>query len=233
MRSCSVLGCEAKYFAKGFCKPHYYSSVANPGRRRNLCSIPECPEPVRARGLCNNHYRKSPEYTSTVRVCRKCGKSYIGACKSCHARIEAIRRAKLSPEERAAHLQKLREWNSQFRTSLSRQPLERQVYYWAKRIIKRSSKGGRYQSRSVVPLDTLIALALKGKERFPYMNFSSTRGIDKTADIASLDKVNPKGQYEVGNIRVVPLWLNMAKCDLTERGFASRLKHYLSQKKGV
>jgi hypothetical protein len=169
-----------------------------------------------------------------VRICTKCKRSYTGfTCKVCHAKRESNRRARFNPQERAAHLLKLREWGSNFRKTLSKRPLEKQVYYWAKRVLKRASKGGRYQSRSVIPLDTLVTLALKGLERFPYMNFSSTRGVDKIADRASLDRVSPKIQYEVGNIRVVPLWLNMAKCDLTDGEFTLRLKKYIAQKKGV
>lgn len=230
MVGCSVPCCKLRHYAKGLCKSHYYKISTNPGRKRNPCSIPECSKSVYANGLCMSHYRKSPAFTSTTRICRKCGAPYTKACKPCHAKKEANRRARLSPEKRAARLQGLKEWNSNFRKTLSSKPLEKQVYYWAKRVLKRASKGGQYQSRSVIPLDVLITIALRGLRRFPYMNFSSTQRVDKIADRASLDRIDPKGQYEIINIRVVPLWLNMAKCDLTDGEFESRLKQYLAQK---
>lgn len=232
MRECSILGCAGEHFAKGFCKSHYYSASTNPSRKHNICSRSKCSRVVHAKGLCATHYRKLPEVMSRVRTCSKCSSSYTGAnCKTCHSKRESTRRAKFNPQERENHLQKHRKWHSKFRRTLNKRPIEKQAHYWAKRTLKRALTGGRYQSRSIVPLNTLITLALKGLKKFPYMNFSSIRGVDKIADRASLDKINPKGQYLVDNIRVVPLWLNMAKCDLTESEFKSRLKQYLTQKR--
>lgn len=63
---CSVEGCEAKHYCKGYCRPHYTRWTRNgdplvtrkPGRPRRYCTIDGCDDPQVGQGLCDRHYRR-------------------------------------------------------------------------------------------------------------------------------------------------------------------------------
>ena len=230
-RLCSATGCKSKHYARGLCRSHYGISTR---KKPKVCKVKGCTRSARARGVCGAHYNKLPHMVGREKKCSKCKKPHTGTsnlCKGCHAETEKERRKNLGPQEKELKLQKQRDWYANFRSTLSSKPLNKQVYYWAKRTLKRS-KESRFQTRSAIPLKTLIKLALTGFRKFPYMTFSSKQTEEKIADRASLDRIDPTKGYEVLNIRVVPLWLNMAKCDLTDKEFKDRLLTFLNTKPG-
>lgn len=60
-RTCTVDGCEGKFYAKGWCSRHYYRNyhTGSPlGRMKSTdpCSVEGCGVQVSAKGLCLSHY---------------------------------------------------------------------------------------------------------------------------------------------------------------------------------
>ena len=100
MNKCKIDFCGKKYYAKGFCGPHYqknrrygdplYGGSKNsdlPGFRDpdRVCSVEGCDNKHDARGFCSSHYRKymayGTPYGTFKRVERKCS---IEGCENKH-----------------------------------------------------------------------------------------------------------------------------------------------------
>lgn len=70
MKKCSVVGCDQKHYAKGYCKKHYrrflkYGDPLAGGRwykhikaSEQVCSVDGCNNLVQARGWCSKHYKR-------------------------------------------------------------------------------------------------------------------------------------------------------------------------------
>lgn len=66
--NCSVEGCEAKHYAKGWCRSHW-RRMYQYGRLekvialvRGNCTIDGCDKKIKAHGLCKNHYHTLRTY---------------------------------------------------------------------------------------------------------------------------------------------------------------------------
>lgn len=64
-RVCSVEGCEAKHYGRGYCSLHYVRVIrygmppeGSPPREPDVCSIKGCGRIVLARGWCSAHYQR-------------------------------------------------------------------------------------------------------------------------------------------------------------------------------
>lgn len=91
MKICSVLGCENKFRARGFCAYHYqrFRSTEEfctlPAPVKATCSVPGCDKEHKARGYCDKHYQtfqrhgepeggrpKMTPRTDGLKVCSNC-----------------------------------------------------------------------------------------------------------------------------------------------------------------
>jgi len=67
MKVCSEEGCDKKYYAKSFCRNHYYRKFrASRAKGRTVffpekCQLEGCDEKHRSKGLCEKHYSKEYE----------------------------------------------------------------------------------------------------------------------------------------------------------------------------
>lgn len=72
MRTCQIAGCQANYYAKGFCLKHYHKNrmqqKENPTAVANMetaaaveraCKVPGCDKKYYAKGFCASHYQKN------------------------------------------------------------------------------------------------------------------------------------------------------------------------------
>lgn len=60
-KQCSVPFCSNRYYAKGYCRHHYYfvTRYGNPDTKQPIpktCTYEGCTEPHHAKGLCEKHY---------------------------------------------------------------------------------------------------------------------------------------------------------------------------------
>lgn len=75
----------------------------------------------------------------------------------------------------------------------------------------------------------VVALAIEAKKRFPYMVFRGVKFTDSKARYASIDRIDSSKDYsDITNIQILPLWLNMAKADLSENELKVYMQHYLN-----
>lgn len=66
MKTCSVVLCSKKHYARGFCRYHYNmwrkenaAVIAyDKSTRSTVCSVDGCAKKVKSRGLCEQHYRR-------------------------------------------------------------------------------------------------------------------------------------------------------------------------------
>src|SRR5258706_2949867 len=68
MRVCSVDGCDAKYFCKGYCKKHYESMRVYGYTHRVfplVCQVEGCSQGVLAKGYCEVHYSRMRKWGTT------------------------------------------------------------------------------------------------------------------------------------------------------------------------
>lgn len=87
--TCSVVGCERPYLAKGFCQLHYrrWNATGRPGPanltrvRGRLCSVDGCQRKHTANGLCSMHLQRKKK-TGCVGSAEK----MIGRCPGCVTR---------------------------------------------------------------------------------------------------------------------------------------------------
>jgi len=92
-KKCSIIGCENKHAARGFCRKHYQTWRNSHSPTNKICSVKECDKPVYAKGLCHNHYelkrrngyviykRDMPKPKCFVRGCQELARGPKGLCK--------------------------------------------------------------------------------------------------------------------------------------------------------
>lgn len=69
MKTCTILDCENKHHAGGYCKKHYGSIILLP--LKSQCSIDGCNEKAFGKGYCQKHYlrlKRNGDPEKTVRI---------------------------------------------------------------------------------------------------------------------------------------------------------------------
>lgn len=163
-----------------------------------------------------------------MKVCRICEKSkqdiyFVSGgnntrrniCKKCHKEYNAkwrksnLKKCKLQANKRYKKFQKLKK--------SGKLSIEKQITFWSNQNAQRSN-------RPRICLKYLKKLCFKSVKKYPYIDFSATK---KKGYWASIDRINPNKGYEKGNIRIIPLWLNSAKLDLSIRELNGVMNEYL------
>ncbi len=80
MKLCSIVGCDRKYFAKGFCKYHYLSKEGL-NTRTHKCTLENCNSGHYAKGFCRKHYTNN-KYDKKRTPCK------VSTCKRFTTNLE-------------------------------------------------------------------------------------------------------------------------------------------------
>lgn len=84
--------------------------------------------------------------------------------------------------------------------------LEKRIEIWVRQTL--NSPNRKHLDRKFV-----LSLVYEALEKYPYMVFIAD-GVQPNS--ASLDRIDPSKGYEESNIRIIPMWLNMAKSNSPE-----------------
>lgn len=140
-------------------------------------------------------------------------------CKKCHASAEKIRRSKRSEDEKSENKIYFQKLYSLKCIRLLNGSNDDKIQHWATNWKRR--RGPRFVGRSLVPMEVLKGLAKRAIVDYPYIVFY---GPCRNADRASVDRTDPGLDYShVENLRVIPYWINSAKCDLLDNEFRIRI----------
>jgi hypothetical protein len=100
-KTCTVEGCDGKFYAKGRCRNHWHQEWRRQDRERGLraaCAIEGCDKPYVSRGWCEQHYNawkrhRDPLYRKQRKVCTvpDCDRKHSarGWCELHYARWKA------------------------------------------------------------------------------------------------------------------------------------------------
>lgn len=132
---------------------------------------------------------------ATTKTCPKCGQE---------KNIEEFHRSKRRKDGRYWCCKACRsEYNKKRYRKMS--PLERSAYNMARNVVGRTGVNGKYTKKGIKNL-----LGNQAEiERFLLENFSQDiQAILDKGETPSIDRIDPKGHYEPGNVRVIPHRLN-------------------------
>ena len=147
-------------------------------------------------------------------------KKYKTYCKSCASKITKQWKNKLSDEEKQ---QKHKTAYSKRKEKL-KYDLDYSIRHWTSSCKKRQGK--RFEGRKNLSTEHIVQLCYEALEKFPYISFFQGKEKYQTP---SLDRIDNSIPYSDDNVRVIPLWLNSAKLDMTDDKLNELILHYMKE----
>lgn len=193
MKKCNIEGCEEQHKAKGYCNNHYrkFLKYGNPlakgkGRKRGVCSLEGCEEPHEALGYCNKHYQRFKKY----------GDPHEGARIRNICEVEGCDRYVKSNMMCSKHYDRFRKYGDVHKVKRWNHGMSKTDIYLTWLGIRK-----RCKNKNLSDYKDYGGRGIKICEEWDNDFFSFYNYMGDVPKDMSIDRIDPNGNYEPGNVR--------------------------------
>lgn len=213
------------------------NSVCNQCNRDKFCHKPKYPELYKQGKTKCTICLQIKDFSECVPESnpKRSSIGYRNCCIQCNRDKSNNYHNNKTQEEKELHKNECKKRYHHYRDpkNLSKLTLDEQIILWCKRSMVRKntkkSKGAKLlQTRKNLTVEILKPLCYEALKKFPYMIFLYYKGSSCRLDLASLDRIDSSKDYtNIQNLRVIPLWLNLAKSNASDQELNKRIKQYI------